>query len=205
MKFQATAHVPPDVRHDFKTTPHAEIADLLSTSNSQVEVGIEVYESTGRGQYHLLLAVETVSPTSFLGYEDVYPQTEHFPPEIKDDQKKIAEHLIRSCIRGLWKELRRGNAVDEHTEDILVMYQSLASGFSSVESNGNEIQVPEFNLNSKALDKTGQVYDIDDRSLHGQTSWWIANRIAGVQLEHRTLNGLEMNGCNGIALGERVQ
>ncbi len=153
-KLRATAHVPPEVLQDFKERLHVEITDLLSTKKAQayhIEIDIDVFESAAYGQYHLLLAVETSLPTAFLGYEEVYPQTDRFPSEIKDDQAKVAEYLIRGCIRGIWRELRRGNAVDEHAEDILVMYQALASGFSAVESGHNDRPVPEFNLDSKAL------------------------------------------------------
>lgn len=153
-KLRATAHVPPQVRQDFKERLHVELTDLLSTRNTQaphIEVGVDVFESAASGQYHLLLAAETSLPTAFLGYEEAYPQKDRFPSEIEHNPAKVAEYLIRGCIRGIWTELKRGNAVDEHTEDILVMYQTLASGFSSVESDHNERPVPEFNPNSKAL------------------------------------------------------
>ncbi|KAJ8125065.1 hypothetical protein O1611_g8574 [Lasiodiplodia mahajangana] len=199
---------PPEVSSDFTNTLNDEITALLSaddTRTSHIEVKIEVHDSTARDQYHLLLVAETLSPTSFLGYEEVYPQTGRFPHEIHGDQEKIAEYLIRGCIRGLWKELQKGNAVDEHTEDVLVIYQSLASGFSSVESNSNARQVPEFNPNSKALDEAGQIYDIDTSTLHRQTSWWIAKLMADVQQKHRVIDGHEMQGCVGIALGQKPE
>ncbi|KAI0111280.1 RNA 3'-terminal phosphate cyclase/enolpyruvate transferase [Nemania sp. FL0031] len=207
-KLRATAHVPPEVSSNFSRTLHDEINDLLSTNNThkcRIDIDINVSESNARNQYHLLLVAETLSPASFLGYEEVYPQNDRFPAEIKGDEGRIAEYLIRGCIRGLWKELQRGNAVDEHTEDILVMYQSLASGFSSVESNSSKRQVPEFNLNSKALDEAGQIYDIDTSTLHRQTSWWVAERMADVRLECRTMGGIEMQGCVGISLGQKAE
>ncbi|KAK5633881.1 hypothetical protein RRF57_009595 [Xylaria bambusicola] len=156
-KLRATAHVPLEVLREFKEKLHVELADLLSLKNAQgtpVEAEMDVFESAACGQYHLLLAVETAFPTAFLGYEEVYPQADRFPSDIQNDQAKIAEYLVRGCIRGIWKELKRGNAVDEHTEDILVMYQTLGSGFSSVTSDHNGRQVQEFNQNSKALGRS---------------------------------------------------
>ncbi|KAI1422373.1 RNA 3'-terminal phosphate cyclase/enolpyruvate transferase [Xylaria sp. FL1777] len=203
-KLRATAHIPPEVRKDFKERLHVELTDVLSTRNTQtshIEVDADVFESAAPGQYHLLLSVETALPTAFLGYEEVYPQTDRFPSEIEEDSGKIAEYLIRGCIRGIWKELRRGNAVDEHAEDILVMYQTLASGFSSVESGHNERPVQEFNLNSNSLSESGRIYDINASTMHRQTSWSVAKLMTNIQLENCVRNGKELHGCNGIALG----
>lgn len=41
--------------------------------------------------------------------------------------------------------------LDELLEDIMVMYQSLASGFSSVTAKENQIPVPELNMEAPAL------------------------------------------------------
>ncbi|KAI1325238.1 RNA 3'-terminal phosphate cyclase/enolpyruvate transferase [Xylariaceae sp. FL0255] len=201
LKLRATAHVPQDFLQDFDERLRTEIADLLMTKrpqDSHVEVDIHVFASPTRQHYHLLLAAETTFPVAFLGYEEVYPQPDRFPPEIEDDPAKIAEYLIRGCIRGIWKELRRGNSVDENMEDLLVMYQTLASGFSSVASSGTDSPVLEFNSDSEVLNESGQVYDIDASTMHRQTSWWIAKHMINVQFEHRVESGRELRGCIGI-------
>ncbi|KAI0977170.1 RNA 3'-terminal phosphate cyclase/enolpyruvate transferase [Xylaria arbuscula] len=202
---RATAHVPPRVLPDFKKQLHMEISNLLSNKkpqDSQIEVFIEVSASAASGQYHLLLSVETSLPTAFLGYEEVYPQGDRFPAEIKDNQAKIAEYLIFGCIRGIWKELRKGNSVDEHAEDVLVLYQTLASGFSSVESGHNDRLVEEFNLDSKALGESGRRYEIDASTMHRETSWWMAKLMTNIPRETCLKNGKEFYGCNGMALGQ---
>ena len=41
-------------------------------------------------------------------------------------------YLTCVCIHGLSDQFSRGNAVDDHVEDMLAIYQTLANGFSSV-------------------------------------------------------------------------
>lgn len=158
-KLLATVHAPKHTVGHFKNKLEHEIAELLShnsTDASDIEVVMNVFESDPKDQYHMLLAVETSLPAAYLGYEIVYPQDDVFPMCIKNYDRKVIEHLIRVCIRGIWKELRCGNAVDEHMEDVLAIYQSLASGFSSVITKDNGRLVPEFDIDSPALSRPNQ-------------------------------------------------
>lgn len=148
---QVTAHVPKHTLELFKATLQLEMAKLLSSEGSGLELSLDVLASVPDDQYHLLMVATTAEPTAYLGYEQVYPQKDVFPKEIEGKDEDIAIQLIRSCIHGLWSELRRGHAVDEHMEDFLALYQSLSTGFSAVTVKGNERPVPELSMESPAL------------------------------------------------------
>lgn len=197
---RVTAHVPKHALKHFKKTLEAEMAGAISTEDNRAELIIDVFASVPNDQYHLLMVATTEAPAAYLGYEQVYPQSDVFSKEIEGDNSKIAIQLIRSCIHGLWAELRHGNAVDEHMEDIMVMYQSLASGFSSVTAKENQIPVPELNMEAPAL-KSGSLYEIHTGSMHRQTSWWTVEQLTGVRPDTLTTDGREYTGCNGIGLG----
>ncbi|KAI1194155.1 RNA 3'-terminal phosphate cyclase/enolpyruvate transferase [Nemania serpens] len=201
-RIHVTAHVPKKFLEQFKRILQVEIeASIASEARQRLEVVIDTIESNAEGQYHLLMTATTSSPTSYLGYEQNYPKP-CFPPEIEGNEQQIAYRLIRSCIRGLWKELSRGSAVDEHMEDILAIYQAMACGFSSVVAGGNEMPVPEFCLDYAALGPKGAEYDLDIHNIHRETSWWIIQQLAGVRFEEQKDNqGRSCHGCIGLGLG----
>lgn len=197
---QVTAHVPKHTLELFKATLQLEMANAI-LSDSGLELIVDVLESVPDDQYHLLMVATTAEPKAYLGYEQVYPQRDVFPREIEGKDEEIAIHLIRSCIYGLWAELRRGHAVDEHMEDFLALYQSLSTGFSAVTVKGNERPVPELSMESPAL-KYGNMYEIDTGSMHRETSWWIVEQFTGLRPETKSLNGRDHVGCAGIGLGQ---
>ena len=151
---RATAHAPWERLDEFRSVLEAELTEVVSR-NAGVGVVIDVFPSIVDHQYHLLLVAEATAPAAVVGYEQVYPQNDVFPSNLNGDADSILRHLIRVCITGLWEELQRGNATDEHVEDMLALYQSLAVGFSSsVACNpGSKCSVPE--LDTKMLEVIG--------------------------------------------------
>ncbi|KAK4156180.1 RNA 3'-terminal phosphate cyclase/enolpyruvate transferase [Chaetomidium leptoderma] len=195
---RATAHVPRQLRDKFKRALEAELADAISR-DAGVGIAVDVFPSVVDHQYHLLLVAEATAPAAFLGYEQVYPQGDVFPSDLDGDTDSIIRHLIRACIRGLWAELRRGNATDENLEDMLALYQSLAVGFSSVITPGNGCPVPELNIKTPAL--RDNYYKIDTSSMHRETSWWMVRQFTGFQPGTAQVEGSERVGCHGIGFG----
>jgi len=51
---------------------------------------------------------------------------------LKEGSEDTLLYLMHVCIRGSSDQLSRGNAVDDHMEDMLAIYQTLANGFSSI-------------------------------------------------------------------------
>jgi RNA 3'-terminal phosphate cyclase (ATP) len=147
---RATAHVPRQLVDRFKGALEVELADAIFR-DAGVGIAVDVFPSVFDHQYHLLLVAEATAPTAFLGYEQVYPQSDVFPSNLDGDTDGIIRHLVRTCIRGLWEELRRGNAADENCEDMLALYQSLAVGFSSAISPCSGCPIPELNIKTPAL------------------------------------------------------
>ncbi|KAK8096161.1 hypothetical protein PG999_014183 [Apiospora kogelbergensis] len=177
---------------------------------ARVEVVLDVIEAIPEAvdQYHLLLAATTSAPVSYIGYELNYPQPlseERFPAELWRDEEAIATFLCRACIWGLWCELRRGHRVDEHLEDLLTIYQAMASGFSSttVANESGDMEVEGFSMDSPALGPNGFKYDVDTSSIHRETSWWMAQHLAGIKLEEKTIEDNLHRGCIGLGLGEQ--
>lgn len=148
---RVTAHAPKRAMESFKQMVEAEMEATMSKVDDAVELIIDVFASIPDDQYHLLMVATTAAPAAYIGYEQVYPQSDVFDKAWEGDSDRIAIQLIRSCIHGLWTELRHGNAVDEHMEDILVMYQSLATGFSSVTAKDNQRPVPEIKMEAPAI------------------------------------------------------
>ena len=144
VRIRATIHGPADVLDAFHRTVKEEIENsLIAGWSESVEVLTEAFKTTVPDQYHLLLVAETEGPQAFLGYEQIYPQRGGFPEGPKENSKEIFKIITLVCIRGLYDELAHGNAVDEHLEDMLVPYQALADGFSSVSSEENKKLVQE--------------------------------------------------------------
>ncbi|KAK9778648.1 putative NAD-dependent epimerase/dehydratase domain-containing protein [Seiridium cardinale] len=202
---QVTAHVPSQVRDKFQEILEVEMANAIFTDSCGIQVRINVFGCLPEDQYHILMTATTLSPTAYLGYELIYPQEKLFPTDIKGDEEKTASYITRACIRGLWKELSHGNAVDEHMEDILAMYQSVACGFSSVITTKNQIPVMGFSMDSAALGPNGYVYDVNTGSIHRETSWWLAEQMAGVRLEEKDDDGCKRVGCYGLGLGKPAE
>ncbi|VBB81535.1 Putative protein of unknown function [Podospora comata] len=198
---RVTAHVPRHAMKRFEEILHSEVGDTFKTRTEKFSLAVEMFASDPEDQYHLLISAATEAPKAYLGYEQVFPQSDVFPREIEGDVDKIAVLLVRSCIHGIWAELRRGNAVDEHAEDILVFYQSVASGFSSIIAPDNEVSVPEINLETSAI-KSGSQYEVNVGSMHRQTSWWMVETMTGVRQETRHLGGKDRVGCEGFGLGK---
>jgi RNA 3'-terminal phosphate cyclase (ATP) len=195
-----TGHAPRHAMVRFEEILRAETQDAFHSASSSIELIVDVLASDPDDQYHLLIAATTESPRAYLGWEEVYPQSDVFPRDLEGDVQEIALLLARSCIRAMWSELRRGNAVDEHTEDILVFYQSVAQGFSSLVAVDNERPVSGVNAEAVAL-KSGSEYEWQSSTLHRETSWWIVEEMTGVRRETRTHRSQERIGCNGIGLG----
>ncbi|KAL2842510.1 RNA 3'-terminal phosphate cyclase/enolpyruvate transferase [Aspergillus pseudodeflectus] len=148
VRLRAMIHGPVDILNAFHATVRQEIQGALTlgpgcSPSSSVEVLSEAFASTAPGQYHLLLVAETEGPRAFLGYEQVYPQKEGFPHGLESNTAELHRHLTRVCLRGLYDELAHGNAVDEHTEALLIPYQVLAHGFSSTTAERNKQLVQE--------------------------------------------------------------
>ena len=144
VRIRGTIYGPEEVLDSFHETVKREIERSLKPGwSSSIEVLTEAYPSNVPGQFHLLLVAETEGPRAFLGYDQVYPQRAGFPDELKNNNNELLRHITLVCIRGLHDELLHGNAVDEHLEDILVPYQVLADGFSSVTSEQNKEFVQE--------------------------------------------------------------
>jgi RNA 3'-terminal phosphate cyclase (ATP) len=142
VRIRATVHGPKEVLDLFHDTVRKELSDALK-SLSLIEVVSDALISIFPEQFHLLLVAETDSPITFLGYEQVYPQLDRYPVGLEKNLDQLFTHLTRVCIRGLYDELSHGNAVDEHLEGMLVLYQTLADGFSSVTAERNEQFVKE--------------------------------------------------------------
>ncbi|KAL1843461.1 hypothetical protein VTJ49DRAFT_1571 [Mycothermus thermophilus] len=198
---RATAHAPQQDLDKFKSTLEAEMADAIS-QNGGVSVAIDMFPSLLDHHYHLLLVAEATAPPAFLGFEDMFPQSDVFPPTtLNGDTDGIIRHLVRACIRGLWEELRRGNPVDENMEDMLPLYQGLAAGFSSAMTPGNHrpVPVPEFNMETPAL--RDDCYKLDRSSLHRETSWWTVHQFTGLQPVTVQVEGSDQVGCHGIGFG----
>ncbi|KEY72240.1 hypothetical protein S7711_00239 [Stachybotrys chartarum IBT 7711] len=203
-KIQVTAHAPIRALPTFRRILKAEVKEAILTDKYEVEIGFDFIEGIPENQYHLLLTATTASPVSYLGYELIYPQNKRFPESIKGDEEGIATYLARACIRGLWKELRTGNSVDEHMEDILTIYQTMAVGFSSTIAKDHHMQVEEFSEEHIALGSDGELYDVDTSSIHQETSWWIAKHMAGIDLEEKIIDGRVRPGCFGVSIGEKM-
>lgn len=88
-------------------------------------------------QYHLLLVARSETPKANIGYELVYPQVSGFPKDLNHDSDALLEHITRTAVLGLKEELKSGNAVDEHMQNLLVPYQVLSDGWSSTVSPEN--------------------------------------------------------------------
>jgi RNA 3'-terminal phosphate cyclase (ATP) len=90
-------------------------------------------------QYHLFLAARAEAPEAYLGYEQVYPQSDAGFPSIPEDNEELTlSFLTRVCIRGLVEELQTGSSVDDHLMDILTPYQVLAVGRSTIALKSEE-------------------------------------------------------------------
>jgi RNA 3'-terminal phosphate cyclase (ATP) len=216
-KLQVTAHVPANALLTFRSILQAELKSAIPMQTANIDIVSDVFESVLDGQYHMLITATTASPTAYIGFETICPLERLFPPDLEGDNEKIGCHLIRTCIRGLWKELRHGNSVDEHMEDFLIVYQSMATGFSSAVAKGEERQVDAISANYSALSTShisrgecitdtplvldSSIYDLDTMSLHRKTSWWLVDHMAGVKLEERTVNDEERVGCVGLGFG----
>lgn len=145
VKILATGHAPQVEIDQFHEILGKELKYYFSSSEikSPQETGkkplisVTTKVSNEPSQYHVLLVAITENPAAYLGHEIVYPQVSGFPDDLGQDPQRKLEHITRSCIKGLKAELRRGNAVDEHMEDILTIYQALAHGWSSVTSTLN--------------------------------------------------------------------
>ena len=139
VNIRATAHAPAADIELFRSILTVDLQHFLgNTTNPQLSTGVTMLASNVPSQYHLLLTAQTEAPAAYLGYELVYPQLEGFPLGDDLDMHTKVEFLTRACIRGFLAELRHGNAVDEHMENILTVYQALAVGWSSVTSPMNE-------------------------------------------------------------------
>lgn len=156
---RATVHVPARARDLFAAKVEEELEQVIPPGSSNVEVITDVMDSFPEDQYHLLLTATTSAPEAYFGYELIYPQEKRFPSRIEGDDEQIALHLSRACIRGLWRELQTGHSVDEHMEDILTVYATMAKGFSStVTKEPHGVLVEGFALDSPALGKSTSVY-----------------------------------------------
>ncbi|KFA69533.1 hypothetical protein S40285_07272 [Stachybotrys chlorohalonatus IBT 40285] len=184
-KIQVIAHAPNRALPEFKRILKAEFKEAILTEKYKVEIAFDFIEGIPENQYHLLLTATTTIPVSYLG-------------------EAIAIYLARACIRGLWKELRTGNSVDEHMEDILTIYQTMAIGFSSTITKDHDVQVEEFSEEHIALGPDGDVYDVDNSSIHRETTWWIAKHMAGVDLVEKTIDGRIRPGCVGVSTGKKM-
>lgn len=161
-KIQVIAHAPNRALPEFKRILKAEFKEAILTEKYKVEIAFDFIEGIPENQYHLLLTATTTIPVSYLGYELIYPQNKPLPESIKGDREAIAIYLARACIRGLWKELRTGNSVDEHMEDILTIYQTMAIGFSSTITKDHDVQVEEFSEEHIALGTVTCVHEIEN-------------------------------------------
>lgn len=141
-RIRITAHAPGNEFVHFGAVVRREIEESLRAKGLgvaiDVDIDVETIQSTVSGQYHLLLVGETVSPTAYIGHEQVFPQTSGFPENLEADKEKLYTHLARVCLHGLINELKSGDAIDENLQDMMAVYQSLADGFSSVTAPGNE-------------------------------------------------------------------
>ncbi|EMD64432.1 hypothetical protein COCSADRAFT_142934 [Bipolaris sorokiniana ND90Pr] len=195
------AHAPEDEYQEFGATVKKEIEEAFhqrsSSPNPKLDIQVQTFQSSVPDQYHLLLVAETVDPNARIGYEEVFPQKSGFPEGLALDKDRLFKHLARVCIRGLINELRSGNAVDENIEDMLVIYQSLANGFSSVTAPGNARLVTEDPRLRVPLEMPSDDYDFDTKTLHRETAYWVANTMAGVTFTEKD----GRKGCHGVALG----
>ncbi|KAF2177437.1 EPT/RTPC-like protein [Zopfia rhizophila CBS 207.26] len=132
---RAIGHSPVDQVGVFQNILETEIQRAFGTTSlpkERPQFLIEVNVSNQPSQYHLLLVAQCEDPPAFLGYEQVYPQVHGFPKNLESNNETLLLHLTRVCIQGLIQELQTGNSSDTHLQDMLVIYQSLADGFSSV-------------------------------------------------------------------------
>lgn len=198
-----TAHAPASEHGDFGAAVKEEIEAALGKRNSgtnfQLDVRVQTLQSSVSDQYHLLLVAETINPSTRIGYEEVFPQTSGFPEGLALHKDRLYIHLARVCLRGLINELRSGNAVDENVEDMLVIYQSLADGFSSVTAPGNAKLASEDPRLKIPLEIPSDDYDFDAKTLHRETAYWVADKMARVTFTEKD----GRFGCEGVALGNR--
>jgi RNA 3'-terminal phosphate cyclase (ATP) len=140
----ATGTVPPPHTALFETILKKELQAVFAWTKSTAErenpvLTVTVEASNQPTQYHLLLAARTKVPEAYLGYDQVYPQSDvGYPPELEGNEELKLTHLARVCIKGLVEELRTGSAVDDHLADILTPYQALAVGQSTIAFKSEE-------------------------------------------------------------------
>lgn len=176
----------------FGAAVRREVEEWLRDSvlDTCINVSIEVHtiQSIISGQYHLHFVGETVRPEAYLGHELVFAQLSGFPERLENNKEKLYRHLGRVCLCALINGLSTGNAVDETLQDMLAVYQSLADGLSSVTAPGNlelvrdhaEFHVPPSPplMIEGFADHHG--YDLDVKTLHRETAWWMAREMASV-------------------------
>ncbi|CZT04319.1 uncharacterized protein RAG0_10821 [Rhynchosporium agropyri] len=160
-------------------------------------VEITVNASNQPSQYHLFLSAHTISPESHLGYEQVYPQPDVFPPELElEGEERRCYFFIRACIKGLRDELLKGSAVDEHMADILTPYRVLAAGFSTI---GLQSEAGATYKNGNLLKADiDEEFELRTASFGRKTSRWLAEETTGAKFKDH--HG-SYETCYGIGLG----
>ncbi|KAE9376506.1 EPT/RTPC-like protein [Stipitochalara longipes BDJ] len=147
-------------------------------------------------QYHLFLAARAEAPEAYLGYDQVYPQSDAgFPSIPEDNEELILTFLTRVCIRGLVEELQTGSSVDDHLMDILTPYQVLAVGRSTI-----ALKSEEGSRQANGIFKLGEIdeqYRLNTSSLHKETAHWVAEQMTGAKF----IENAWSESCDGIALG----
>ena len=155
VEITATAYAPKNHIELFKQILEADLVRYFvpqhapASLHPKTNVRVEISDEHNPALYHLLLVARSESPKAYLGHENVYPQVSGFPAHLEHDVQKRLEYLTRATIRGLKTELMHGNAIDEHMEDVLVIYQALAKGWSSVVSPDNAKVLADEESNAK--------------------------------------------------------
>lgn len=160
-KLTATATAPVDEVSMFNTILESEMREWFSDTRQDISqtlqpmIEIVMHKSTkdSPNLYHLLISAHSTTPEAHLGHENVYPRVDGFPAELESDLEKKLIWLARVTIKGLKVELRKGHAIDEDIQNMLVPYMVLAEGWSSVVSDENAKFITEIDHSAAVTSK----------------------------------------------------
>jgi RNA 3'-terminal phosphate cyclase (ATP) len=143
----------------------------LSTVFPEVDVEVLLVEDSGhKARMYALLVAHTSTGLRF-GRDWLYDKTSK-----NKSPKTLSIEMARGIVAGLDRTLCRGGLVDEHLQDQLIIFQTLAAGMSVIPGS-----LETLNSSRERVEKTDEPFG--DGTKHTTTARWVTSQVLPTEVK----------------------